>query len=223
MATVALKQYQHYIGGEWVDAADGATFESFNPATGEPWYTAARGSAEDMHRAVAAAKKAFEAPSWRGLTQTKRGHLVHRLGDLIAENAERLAIAESTDNGKLIREMRVQLAVLPEYYYYFGGLADKIHGDVIPALRKEILNYTLREPIGVVGAITPWNSPLLLTSMKLAPALAAGCAIVIKPSEHTSASLLEMMPLIEQAGFPPGVVNVVTGFGADAGAALVGH
>ena len=126
MATVALKQYQHYIGGEWVDAADGATFESFNPATGEPWYTAARGSAEDMHRAVAAAKKAFEAPSWRGLTQTQRGHLLRKLGDLIAENAERLAIAESTDNGKLIREMRVQLAVLPEYYYYFAGLADKI-------------------------------------------------------------------------------------------------
>ncbi len=223
MAAVALKHYRHYIGGEWVDAADGATFESFNPATGEPWYTAARGSAEDMQRAVAAAKKAFEAPTWRGLTATKRGHLVHKLGDLIAENAERLAIAESTDNGKLIREMRVQLAVLPEYYWYFAGLADKNGGDVIPALRREILNYTLREPLGVVGAITPWNSPLLLTSMKLAPALATGNTIVIKPSEHTSASLLEMMQLVEEAGFPPGVVNVVTGFGADAGAALVGH
>jgi (Z)-2-((N-methylformamido)methylene)-5-hydroxybutyrolactone dehydrogenase len=132
-------------------------------------------------------------------------------------------VAESTDNGKLIREMRGQLATLPEWYWYFAGLADKVQGDVIPALRPEILNYTLREPLGVVGAITPWNSPLLLTSMKVAPALAAGNTIVIKPSEHTSASLLEMMPLIEEAGFPPGVVNVVTGFGADAGAALVNH
>jgi aldehyde dehydrogenase (NAD+) len=223
MATVALKQYQHYIGGEWVDAAEGATFESFNPATGEPWYRAARGSAEDMRRAVAAAKAAFHDPAWRGLTQTRRGHLLRRLGDLIAENAERLAVAESTDNGKLIREMRGQLATLPEWYWYFAGLADKLQGDVIPALRREILNYTLREPLGVVGAITPWNSPLLLTSMKVAPALTAGNTIVIKPSEHTSASLLEMMPLIEEAGFPPGVVNVVTGFGADAGAALVNH
>jgi aldehyde dehydrogenase (NAD+) len=223
MATVALKQYQHYIGGEWVDAAEGATFDSYNPATGEPWYRAARGSAEDMHRAVAAAKAAFQDPAWRGLTQTRRGHLIRKLGDLIAENAERLAVAESTDNGKLIREMRGQLATLPEWYWYFAGLADKLQGDVIPALRPEILNYTLREPLGVVGAITPWNSPLLLTSMKIAPALAGGNTIVIKPSEHTSASLLEMMPLIEEAGFPPGVVNVVTGFGADAGAALVNH
>jgi len=223
MATVALKQYQHYIGGEWVDAAEGATFDSYNPATGEPWYQAARGSAEDMQRAVAAAKAAFQDPAWRGLTQTKRGHLIRKLGDLIAENAERLAVAESTDNGKLIREMRGQLTTLPEWYWYFAGLADKLQGDVIPALRREILNYTLREPLGVVGAITPWNSPLLLTSMKIAPALAGGNTIVIKPSEHTSASLLEMMPLIEEAGFPPGVVNVVTGFGADAGAALVNH
>jgi aldehyde dehydrogenase (NAD+) len=223
MATVALKQYQHYIGGAWVDAAEGATFDSYNPATGEVWYRAARGSAEDMQRAVAAAKAAFRDPAWRDLTQTRRGHLIRKLGDLIAENAERLAVAESTDNGKLIREMRGQLATLPEWYWYFAGLADKLQGDVIPALRREILNYTLREPLGVVGAITPWNSPLLLTSMKVAPALAAGNTIVIKPSEHTSASLLEMMPLIEEAGFPPGVVNVVTGFGADAGAALVNH
>jgi len=223
MATVALKQYQHYIGGAWVDAAEGATFDSYNPATGEVWYRAARGSAEDMQRAVAAAKAAFQDPAWRDLTQTRRGHLIRKLGDLIAENAERLAVAESTDNGKLIREMRGQLATLPEWYWYFAGLADKLQGDVIPALRREILNYTLREPLGVVGAITPWNSPLLLTSMKVAPALAAGNTIVIKPSEHTSASLLEMMPLIEEAGFPPGVVNVVTGFGADAGAALVNH
>jgi (Z)-2-((N-methylformamido)methylene)-5-hydroxybutyrolactone dehydrogenase len=223
MAIVELKTYDHYIGGAWVPAATGETFESYNPATGQPWYRAARGSAEDIDRAVAAAEAAFADPAWRGLTATARGRLMRRLADLIGENAERLAIAEATDNGKLIREMRGQLQTLPEWYYYFAGLADKVHGDVIPALRREILNYTLREPIGVVGAITPWNSPLLLTSMKIAPALAAGCTIVIKPSEHTSASLLEMMPLIEEAGFPAGVVNVVTGFGPDCGQALVDH
>ncbi len=222
MATTALEHHRHYIGGAFVDAAEGATFESFNPATGRPFYRAARGTAEDIDRAVTAARVAFADEAWRGLSQTRRGHLLRRLGDLIGEHAEELAVAEATDNGKLIREMRGQLAALPEYYYYFAGLADKVHGDVIPALRTEILNYTLREPLGVVGAITPWNSPLLLTSMKIAPALAAGNTIVIKPSEHTSASLLAVMPLVEEAGFPAGVVNVVTGFG-DAGAALVSH
>ncbi len=164
MATVALKQYQHYIGGEWVDAADGATFESFNPATGEPWYTAARGSAEDMHRAVAAAEEGVRGPVVaRSDADAARPPAAQARRSDRRERRASCAIAESTDNGKLIREMRVQLAVLPEYYYYFAGLADKIHGDVIPALRREILNYTLREPVGVVGAITPWNSPLLLT------------------------------------------------------------
>jgi len=219
----ALKRYQHYINGEWLDPAGGSYFPSYNPSTGEPWYEAARGAAQDVDAAVRAARRAFEDPRWRDLTQTARGRLLRRLGDLVAEHSEELAVAESRDNGKLLREMRAQLSGLPEYFSYFGGWADKIHGDVIPGSRPEILNYTLREPIGVVGAITPWNSPLLLTTLKLAPALAAGNTMVIKPSEHTSASLLEMAPLIEAAGFPPGVVNVVTGFGEDAGAALVAH
>ncbi|MEA2267614.1 MAG: (Z)-2-((N-methylformamido)methylene)-5-hydroxybutyrolactone dehydrogenase [Solirubrobacteraceae bacterium] len=221
--TTDLERYAHHIGGAWVDPADGAYFASYNPATAEPWYEAARGTAADVDAAVRAARTAFEDPRWRDMTPTARGRLLCRLGDLIGEHAEELAIAESRDNGKLLREMRGQLAVLPEYFYYFGGMADKLQGDVIPALRPEILNYTLREPVGVVGAITPWNSPLLLTSMKLAPALAAGNTMVIKPSEHTSASLLRVAPLLEEAGFPPGVLNVVTGFGADAGAALVAH
>jgi acyl-CoA reductase-like NAD-dependent aldehyde dehydrogenase len=217
------KSYDLYIGGEWRPSASGETFESLDPATAEPWYEVARGSAEDVDRAVRAARAAFEDPAWAGLTHTARGALLRRLGDLIAENAETLARTESLDNGKLLREMRGQLTVLPEYLYYFAGMADKTLGDVIPALRKEILNYTLREPIGVVGAISPWNSPLLLTVMKLAPALAAGNTIVIKPSEHTSASILELMVLTERAGFPAGVVNVVTGFGAEVGSALVEH
>jgi aldehyde dehydrogenase (NAD+) len=215
--------YQLFISGSWSDAADGRTFQSIDPATGEPWYDAPRAGAEDVDRAVRAARAAFEAPEWAGLTATARGGMLRRLGDLVGEHAEELAQTESRDNGKLIREMRGQLAVLPEYLYYFGGMADKVLGDVIPGMRREILNYTLREPIGVVAAISPWNSPLLLTLMKLAPALAAGNTIVIKPSEHTSASILELMPLVERAGFPPGVVNVVTGFGGEVGDPLVRH
>lgn len=223
MATATLQRYKNYIAGEWVEPADGGYVESYNPATGEPWSEVARGTDSDVDRAVRSARRALRDPKWQELTQTSRGRMLRRLGDLITEHTEDLARAEVRDNGKLLREMRGQLAVLPEYYYYFGGLADKIQGDVIPALRKEILNYTLREPVGVVGAITPWNSPLLLTTMKLAPALAAGNTIVIKPSEHTSASLLELMSLVEEAGFPPGVVNVVTGYGGEAGKALVEH
>jgi (Z)-2-((N-methylformamido)methylene)-5-hydroxybutyrolactone dehydrogenase len=219
----ALKTYGLYIAGEWSPAAGGRTFESLEPSTGEPWYEAARAEADDVDRAVRAARAAFESRAWAGLTQTARGGLLRRLGDLIGERADELAVMESRDNGKLLREMRGQLAVLPEYLYYFAGMADKILGDVIPGLRREILNYTLREPVGVVGAISPWNSPLLLTIMKLAPALAAGNTIVIKPSEHTSASILELMPLVEEAGIPSGVVNVVTGFGGEAGRALVEH
>lgn len=152
-----------------------------------------------------------------------RGHLLRRLGDLIAENAEDLARSESQDNGKLLREMRGQLATLPEYYYYYAGLADKIQGDVIPTSDRAVINYTNREPLGVVGAITPWNSPLTLTTSKLAPALCVGNTVVIKPSEYTSATILRLAELALEAGFPPGAVNVVTGFGAEAGQALVDH
>ncbi|MFG2025791.1 aldehyde dehydrogenase [Streptomyces sp. NPDC048825] len=218
-----LTTLQHFIGGTWVEPASGAYFESTNPATREVLYRAARGNATDIERAVAAARKAFEDPRWRDLSQTRRGHLLRRLGDLIAENAEDLARMETQDNGKLLREMRGQLATLPEYYYYYAGLADKIHGDFIPTSDRQVLNYTAREPLGVVGAITPWNSPLTLTSSKLAPALCAGNTVVIKPSEYTSATVLKLAELALEAGFPPGAVNVVTGFGAEAGQALVDH
>ncbi|MPY56097.1 aldehyde dehydrogenase [Streptomyces spongiae] len=218
-----LTTLQHFVGGTWVEPASGEYFESTNPATREVLYRAARGNATDIARAVAAAREAFEDPRWRDLSQTRRGHLLRRLGDLIAENAEDLARTETKDNGKLLREMRGQLAALPEYYHYYAGLADKIHGDVIPTSDRQVLNYTAREPLGVVGAITPWNSPLTLTSSKLAPALCAGNTAVIKPSEYTSASVLKLAELALEAGFPPGAVNVVTGFGAEAGQALVDH
>ncbi len=214
---------QHFIDGEWADASSGRTFPSINPTNAKPWYHAAEGTREDIDRAVRSARAAFEHPSWRDLTQTARGRVLRRLADLVGEHGESLARTEVADNGKLLREMRGQLSVIPEWLYYFAGMADKVQGETIPGSSISILNYTLRQPIGVVGAITPWNSPLLLTLMKLAPALAGGNTIVIKPSEHTSASLLELMPLVLEAGIPPGVVNVVTGFGAEAGDALVRH
>ncbi|GAA1607564.1 aldehyde dehydrogenase [Actinoplanes couchii] len=213
----------HHIGGEKVAPSSGACFDSTNPATREILYSAARGNAEDVDKAVQAARRAFENPAWRDMSQTGRGRLLRRLAELVAENADELARTESLDNGKLLREMRGQLTTLPEYYHYYSGLADKIQGDVIPTSDRAVLNYTMREPLGVVGAITPWNSPLTLTTSKLAPALCAGNTVVIKPSEYTSASVLRLAELADEAGFPAGVVNVVTGFGAEAGQALVDH
>ncbi|QUW20141.1 aldehyde dehydrogenase [Agrococcus sp. Marseille-Q4369] len=221
--STATERLQHWIGGERVAGSSGEHFTSINPATLEPLYEAARGNEEDVRRAVAAAKAAFENPAWSRLSPTKRGRLLRNLGDLIAANAEELARSESLDNGKLLREMRGQLATLPEYYYYYAGLADKVQGAQIPTSTYEILNYTQREPLGVVGAITPWNSPLTLTTSKIAPALAAGNTVVIKPSEYTSRTILRVAELATEAGFPDGVVNVVTGMGAEAGAALVAH
>jgi aldehyde dehydrogenase (NAD+) len=215
------RRYDHFINGEWVPPSSGDYFESTNPATLDLLYRAARGNEADVARAVSAAAAAFENPAWRDLSQTRRGHLLRRLGDLVGEHGDELARMESEDNGKLLREMRAQLAAMPEYYYYYAGLADKIQGDTIPGSSRAMLNYTLREPLGVVGAITPWNSPLTLTTSKLAPALATGNTIVIKPSEYTSATVLRLAALAHEAGFPPGVINVVTGFGAEAGAALV--
>lgn len=217
------ERLEHFIGGKHIAPANGEYFPSTNPATLDTLYEAARGNAEDVSRAVSAARAAFESAAWSRLTATQRGHLLRRLGDLIGENAEELALFESLDNGKLLREMRGQLHSLPEYYYYYAGLADKIQGSQIPTTSIEILNYTQHEPLGVVGAITPWNSPLTLTTSKIAPALAAGNTVVIKPSEYTSRTVLRLAQLAIEAGFPDGVLNVVTGFGAEAGAPLVSH
>jgi len=222
-ATGTLARYKMFIGGEWVDAASGEHFESDNPYTGKPWALIPRGSAQDVDRAVRAAHKAFTSGEWPKLTASKRGALLRKLGDLVGERSRFLAEIEVRDNGKLYAEMSAQTAYMAQWYYYYGGLADKIEGHVIPSDKPDMFNYTRYEPLGVVAAIVPWNSPLLLTAWKLAPALAAGNTVVIKPSEFTSASALEFMKLVEQAGFPPGVVNVVTGFGPDGGMPLVEH
>ena len=218
-----MQRYSLYIDSRHDEAASGQWFESYNPYTGEPWAQIAQGDAADVDRAVRAAHRAFTEGPWPELTASQRGLLLHRLGDLVARDAKKLAAIEVRDNGKLLAEMQGQLNYIPQWYYYFGGLADKIQGAVIPLDKKGYFNFTRYEPLGVVAVITPWNSPLLLTAWKLAPALAAGCTAVLKPSEFTSASTLEFVKLIEEAGFPSGVVNVVTGFGKEVGTPLVEH
>jgi len=222
-ASGATRRYKMLIGGEWVEALSGKAFESVNPYTGRAWATAPEAGEEDVDRAVRAARAAFDEGPWGTMTGTERARLMRRLAELLAENAQELAVVESTDNGKLLREMGGQLGALAEWYYYFAGAADKIQGETIPSDKPNFFVYTRREPVGVVGAIAPWNSPLLLLTFKLAPALAAGCTVVVKPAEQTPASTLEFARLFEEAGFPPGVVNVITGFGEGTGRPLVRH
>jgi acyl-CoA reductase-like NAD-dependent aldehyde dehydrogenase len=210
------------VGGTRAAARSGRTYESTDPYTGQPWARVPDASAADVDDAVAAARAALDGP-WGELTATARGKLLHRLGDLIARDARHLARLETRDNGKLLREMDGQLAGLPEWYYYYAGLADKVTGSVIPSDKPSYLVYTLNEPVGVVAAIVPWNSPLLLLTWKLAPALAAGCTVVVKPSDYAPVSTLALAGLVTEAGFPPGVVNVVTGWGPETGQALAAH
>ena len=217
-----MHQYQHYIGGAWADPASGHWFDTINPYTGAAWARIPEGNAQDIASAVAAASAAFKG-EWGTLSPTERGKLLNRLAELVERDAPRLGEIEVRDNGKLIAEMGAQTRYMAEWYRYYGGLADKIEGAVIPSDKPGIFNFTRYEPLGVVGMIIPWNSPLMLLAWKLSAALAAGNTVVVKPSEFTSASTLEFMGLIEEAGFPPGVVNVVTGFGLDTGAALVEH
>jgi len=218
-----LEKLKMYINGERVEPASGEYLETHNPYTGKPWAMVARGGDADANRAVEAAKAALENSEWAGLNATQRGHLLRRLGDLAAENAERFGALEVKDNGKLIAEMGMQCQYLVQWYYYFAGLADKIEGAVLPIDKPATFTYTRQEPLGVCALITPWNSPLLLLAWKLAPALAAGNTVVVKPSEFTSASTLAFADLVEKAGFPKGVFNVVTGFGKEVGEPLVVH
>jgi aldehyde dehydrogenase (NAD+) len=217
------KRYQCFIGGKWCEPASGEFFESFDPFLAKPWALIPKCDHRDVDAAVAAARSALEKGEWATMHPSQRGQLLRRLGDLIARDADRLAAVEVQDNGKLYAEMRGQVGYIPQWFHYFGGLADKVEGAVIPIDKPDMFTYTRHEPVGVVAAITPWNSPLLLATWKLAPALAAGCTIVVKPSEFTSASTLEFMKLVQEVGFPAGVLNVVTGFGADVGEPLTNH
>jgi aldehyde dehydrogenase (NAD+) len=218
-----IRRLEMYIDGTWRAAASGRWFETRDPCTDRPWALLPRAGAEDVAAAVEAAHAAFTSGPWPAMSASDRGLLLYRLADLIAANAEHLADLEVRDNGKLMLEMLGQMRYLPRWFQYYGGLADKIEGSVTPIDKPGLFHYVVHEPVGVVGAITPWNSPLLLTVWKIAPALAAGNTIVVKPSEFASASMLGLARLFEQAGVPKGVLNVVTGFGEEAGKAIVDH
>ncbi|MFG1279853.1 aldehyde dehydrogenase [Xanthobacter autotrophicus] len=218
-----MKIYKMFIDNAWEDAASGERIPSLEPWSEQVWASIPRGDTKDADRAVQAAHAALQSQPWAGISATARGALMRRLGDILTRDAGHLGRIEAQDNGKLLAEMQAQAAYLPQYFYYYGGLADKLEGTAPPVERPGFFTYTRHEPIGVVAALTPWNSPLLLAANKIAPALAAGCTIVLKPSEHASASALEFARAVEEAGFPPGVVNVVTGYGAEVGDALVRH
>ena len=216
-----LKLDRLFIGGEWVEPLDGGVRPSIDPATGKPWADVAYGGIADIDRAVAAARDAFEGP-WRRMPGHERAALMRKFADLYATRVEELATIESQDNGRAIRESRGDIGFHSQYYHWFASLADKLSGRTIP-MDDSVHAFTSRVPIGVVGMITPWNVPLMAAAWKLGPALAAGCTIVLKPAEQTPASSLALAALFEEAGFPPGVVNVVPGDGLTAGAHLVAH
>lgn len=217
-----IEKLRMFIGGHWVDAAEGRTLDSLNPYSQKVWAQVPDAGPSDVADAVTVARAAFDDGPWRKTTPQQRAAMMRKLGDLIARDAERMARIESTDNGKLLREMLGQWKYLPEWMYYFAGLATQSQGEVLPSDRPGYVAFTKKEPIGVVAAITPWNSPCLLMMFKLAPALAAGCTFIVKPSEHTPVSTLKFAELMEEAGFPPGVFNVVTG-GPDVGRWLVSN
>lgn len=218
-----IRQTQLLIDGKWVDAVSGKTFSTINPATEEVIAEVAEGDAADIDLAVKAARKAFESGPWSKMDARDRGRLIYRLADLIEENIEELAALESLDNGKPIRDSRAaDLPLVIDCLRYYAGWADKIEGTTIP-IRGNHFCYTRREPLGVAGQIIPWNFPLLMVAWKWAPALTAGCTIVMKPAEQTPLSCLRLAELSLEAGIPPGVINVIPGYGPTAGAALVKH
>ena len=205
-----MKDYQLYIGGRWRDAQGGARFPAVNPFTQQPWATIPQASEADVGDAIAAARDAFDG-AWGRTSGLARATLLNRLADLIDRDAAHLAMIESTDNGKVIRETKPQMHFAARQFRFAAGYADKLWGKVIPVDRPDVLDYASREPLGVVVLVTAWNSPISLLANKLPTALAAGNCAVVKPSEHASASTLELCKLIEEAGFPAGVVNVITG------------
>jgi phenylacetaldehyde dehydrogenase len=217
---------QLFIGGKWVNALSGETFETLNPATGERLAEVASAGKEDVDRAVLAARKAFEFGPWSTMTPSLRGRLIWRIGDLILEHADELARLETLDNGKpLSVALAADIPLAADLFHYMAGWATKIEGNTITMSIPDSTfhSYTLREPIGVVGQIIPWNFPLLMAAWKLGPALATGNTMILKPAEQTPLSALRLAELIAEAGIPDGVVNVLTGFGETAGAAIAAH
>ena len=218
-----ITSYQMLIDGAWVDAADGGTFDSVNPSSGEVWSRMPAATEADVNRAVEAAHDAFTSGPWSRMTPTDRGKTLRKLGDLLADCSETLGRIESVDTGKLLKETRWQAKYIAEFFHFFAGCADKVNGATLPIDKSDMFVFTKREPLGVVAAVVPWNSQLFLVAVKIGPALAAGNTVVLKASEHASAAMLEFGKLVEQAGIPPGVVNIVTGHGEPCGRVLTAH
>ena len=218
-----IASYRMFIDGAWCDAADGATLESVNPATGDIWCRFPNAGAADVDRAVKAAHRAMTEGPWSRMTATQRGKLLFRLADLITEQADRIAEVETRDTGKLIREPKAQIRYVADYFRYCGGAADKLEGATLPIDKPDLFVMTVREPIGVVAAVVPWNSQLMLSAVKIGPALATGNAVVLKASEHGPTPLIELVRLCHEAGFPAGSINVVTGLGDPCGKTLTSH
>ncbi|WHO84215.1 aldehyde dehydrogenase [Rhizobium leguminosarum] len=216
-----MRRFQHYIDGEFSDGE--ASYPSIDPASGAVWADMPEAREGDVDRAVNAADRALYEGAWPKLTATQRGKLLYKLADLVAANAQILAELETRDTGKIIRETSAQIAYVAEYYRYYAGIADKIEGAYLPIDKPDMDVWLRREPIGVVAMVVPWNSQLFLSAVKIGPALAAGCTMVVKASEDGPAPLLEFARLVHEAGFPAGVVNIITGFGASCGAALGRH
>ena len=219
----ALERYQMLIDGRWVDSESGETFQSVDPSNGRPWAEIPAAGAADVERAVAAAHRAFAEGPWSRMTPSERGRCLRRLADLLAEASEDLGRVETVDTGKMLKETRWQAKYIAEFFHYNAGLADKVQGDTLPIDKPDLCVFTTREPLGVIAAVVPWNSQLFLTAVKLGPALAAGNTVVLKASELASAPMLAFGRLIEEAGIPDGVVNIVTGFGEPCGRVLTSH
>ena len=218
-----VQTYQMLIDGAWVGAADGKTFDSINPTTAEVWSQVPEATEDDVDKAVRAADRAFNEGPWAAMSPTGRGHCLRRLADLLTENSEELGRIEAVDTGKMLKETRWQAKYIAEFFHFYAGCADKISGETLPIDKPDLFVFTNREPLGVVAAVVPWNSQLFLSAVKIGPALAAGNTMVLKASEHASAAMLEFGRLIEKAGIPPGVVNIVTGHGDPCGKALTSH
>ena len=221
--TQQLQTFQMYIDGQWTDGSQGQTMQSINPATGNAWASFSCTSPDDVDRAVKAARRALNEGPWPAMTATQRGKLLYRLADLIQENDQKLGEYETMDSGKLLAETQTQTGYVSDYYRYYAGLADKIQGATLPIDKPDMHVYTTREPIGVVAAVVPWNAQMFLTATKVGPALAAGCTIILKASEISPCAMLEFARLIDEAGFPPGVVSIITGDAPNCSIPLTSH
>ena len=215
--------YKMFINGIWQDASDGKRFDSINPATEKPWCSVPESTEEDINNAVESAHAAFTSGPWAHMTPTERGKYLRRLADLLDEKSEHLGRIETIDTGKMLKETRWQAKYIAEFFHFYAGCADKISGQTLPIDKPDMITLTLREPLGVIAAVVPWNSQLFLVAVKIGPALAAGNTVVLKASEHASAAMLEFGKLVEEAGFPAGVVNIVTGHADPCGRVLTSH